>query len=193
MVFFGLDYSGLGTFLAPEAQLDYIVVCICCQLEEIYPQIRLGTFIWSEILKESTFWVAQKCWFYPFLGFFDQKPMKMKSDRSENHTECSLAVQNIGYWTASPNSNRKYLFWTFENSNQGKAPIILAKEARRHFSYRPKRLVFVKIAKNDFKISHNLGKLEISFSRFSRKLSVLGYMLLHKSYINVAIAHILVY
>ena len=55
MVFFGLDYSGLGTFLAPEAQLDYIVVCICCQLEEIYPQIRLGTLIWSEILKESTF------------------------------------------------------------------------------------------------------------------------------------------
>ena len=55
MVFYGLDYSGLGTFLAPEAQLDYIVLCICCQLEEIYPQIRLGILICSEILKESIF------------------------------------------------------------------------------------------------------------------------------------------
>ena len=55
MVFFSLDYSGLGTFLAPEAQLDYIVVCICCQLEEMYRQIRLGTLNWSEILKESIF------------------------------------------------------------------------------------------------------------------------------------------
>ena len=31
------------------------------------------------------------------------------------------------------------------------------------------------------------------FSRFSRKVSVLAYMLLHSTYINVAIAHILVY
>ena len=61
MVFFGLDYCGLGTLLAPEAQLDYIVVYICCQLEEMYPQIRLGTLIWSEILKRTIFGVAQKC------------------------------------------------------------------------------------------------------------------------------------
>ena len=31
-----------------------------------------------------------------------------------------------------------------------------------------------------------------SFWRFSQKLSILEYMLLHNSYINVAIAHILV-
>ena len=34
---------------------------------------------------------------------------------------------------------------------------------------------------------------KISFSRFSRKLTVLDHMLLHNSYINVTIAHILVY
>ncbi len=34
---------------------------------------------------------------------------------------------------------------------------------------------------------------KISFSRFYRKLSILGYMLLHKSNINVTIAVILLY
>ena len=61
MVFFGLDYSGLGKSLAPEAQFDCNFVCICCQLEEMYLKIRLGTLIWSEILRKSIFGSAQKC------------------------------------------------------------------------------------------------------------------------------------
>ena len=49
---------------------------------------------------------------------------------------------------------------------------------------------FEKIAKNRF-LRREWWK--ISFSRFYRKISILGYMLLHKSNINVAIANILLY
>ena len=44
--------------------------------------------------------------------------------------------------------------------------------------------------KNQF-LHRDSGK--ISFLRFHRKLRVLGYMLLHNSYINVVIANILLY
>ena len=57
-------------------------------------------------------------------------------------------------------------------------------------TYALKCLVFEKIVKNRFLSSrvHKNG-----FLRFSPKLSILAYMLLHNLYINVAIANILVY
>ena len=57
-------------------------------------------------------------------------------------------------------------------------------------TYVLKCLFFVKIAKNRFFLRE---WWKISFLRFYRKISILGYMLLHNSYINVAIANILLY
>ena len=51
-----------------------------------------------------------------------------------------------------------------------------------------KWLVLEKIAKNRFTPSR---RVKIDFSEFSRKVRILRHMLLHKSYINVAIAVIL--
>ena len=55
-------------------------------------------------------------------------------------------------------------------------------------TYTSKCLLSEKIAKNWFSA---FRQAKISFSPFSRKVSNLGYMLLHNSYINVAIAVIL--
>ena len=55
-------------------------------------------------------------------------------------------------------------------------------------TYVLKCLVSEKIAKNRFTPSRTV---KIGFSEFSRKVSILRHMLLHKSYINVAIAVIL--
>ena len=52
-------------------------------------------------------------------------------------------------------------------------------------TYTLKCLLFEKITKNSFLASRHA---KISFWRFSQKVSILEYMLLHNSYINVAIA-----
>ena len=57
-------------------------------------------------------------------------------------------------------------------------------------TYTLKCLFFEKIAKNEFL---PIRDKKICFSRFSRKISILGHMLLHNSNINVTIANILVY
>ena len=50
----------------------------------------------------------------------------------------------------------------------------------------PRSLVFEKISKNWFSPDETL---KISFLRFPQKVSILKYMLLHNSYINMAIPH----
>ena len=55
-------------------------------------------------------------------------------------------------------------------------------------TYALKRLLFEIFAKNWFLASRGA---KISFSRFSQELSILEYMLLHNSNINMAIANIL--
>ena len=57
-------------------------------------------------------------------------------------------------------------------------------------TYTLKRLVSEKIAKNRFTVR---DWPKIGFLRFSRKGSTSGHMLLHNSYINMAIMNILVY
>ena len=86
--------------------------------------------------------------------------------------------------------------------------LLLAQEGRRDFcdtakcsqwpllyksyeaTYTLKCLFFEQMAKNWF---WSVTRGEISFWRFSQKVSLLEYMLLHSSYINVAIANILHY
>ena len=57
-------------------------------------------------------------------------------------------------------------------------------------TYALKCLFLEKIRKNQFSATRYL---KIGFLRFSQKVSILGYMLLHNLYINVAIAVILLY
>ena len=69
--------------------------------------------------------------------------------------------------------------------NNGKWPLLYT---TYEATYVLKRLVLEIIAKNPFTPTRIV---KIGFSEFSRKVSFLRHMLLHKSYINVALAVIL--
>ena len=43
------DYVGLGTFRASGARFYYIIVSILSNIDDMYPQIRRESFIWSQI------------------------------------------------------------------------------------------------------------------------------------------------
>ena len=43
------DYVGLGTFRASGARFYYIIVSILSNNDDMYPQIRRESFIWSQI------------------------------------------------------------------------------------------------------------------------------------------------
>ena len=61
---------------------------------------------------------------------------------------------------------------------------------KMHLSWKPDELEIFEIQRNWWNLVY-APKIKISFSRFSQKLSTLGHMLLHKSYINATIAVIL--
>ena len=76
------------------------------------------------------------------------------------------------FWVGSKCSQWPYLYMTYEAI------------------YTLKCLLFEKFAKNWFFASCGV---KISFSRFSQEISILECMLLHNSYMNMAITHILHY